>query len=94
MKKETKQTRRLWVGVKGNARTVFRHTGEPTAETCPQFTCAVGPFRTKRGAEYLAKRGGNGNPHCQSVREAERLAAGFLWDMTVRKWIKKSSPTT
>lgn len=68
-------SRRLWVGIKGNTRTVFRFAGEPTGEACPQFACAVGPFRTRRGADYLARHGGNGNPQIQCVRDAERLAA-------------------
>lgn len=65
-------SRRLWVGVKGNSRAVFRHAGEPTAETHPQFSAAIGPFRTKRGAEYMAGFHG-GRSLC--VRDAERLAA-------------------
>lgn len=71
----SRPSRRLWVGIKGNSRTVFRHAGEPTGETHPQFTCAVGPFRTRRGADYLVRHGGNGNPQIQCVRDAERLAA-------------------
>lgn len=66
-------SRRLWVGVKGNSRTVFRHAGEPSAETHPQFTCAIGPFRTRRGADYMAAS--RNAPNCQTVRDAEQLAA-------------------
>lgn len=71
-------SRRLWVGVsfvgplKKQECAVFRHTGTPTAETTPQFSSVIGPFRTKRGAEYMARFSG-GRSLC--VSDAERLAA-------------------
>lgn len=69
-------SRRLWVGINKGVRTVFRHAGEPSAEACPQFICAIGPFRTRRGADFMAGIvTGAGNPHCRCVADAERLAA-------------------
>lgn len=65
-------SRRLWVGVKGNSRTVFRHAGTPTEESTPQFSSVIGPFRTKRGAQYMAGFHG-GRSLC--VSDAEQLAA-------------------
>lgn len=54
---------------------VFRHHEAPTAQSHGQrFGHCVGPFRTKRGAEYMARHG-RSNPHCTTVAEAERLAA-------------------
>ena len=69
-------SRRLWVGVNKGTRTVFRHTGTPTEQSTPQFSSVIGPFRTKRGAEFMAGSvTGMGNPHCRCVADAERLAA-------------------
>jgi len=41
---------------------------------CPEshghlYVAAIGPFRTKQGAEYMVR-----NPLCQTVTEAERRA--------------------
>ena len=38
-----------------------------------EFDFVIGPFITKRGAKFMEKYG-RGNPHCQSVYDAERLA--------------------
>ncbi len=77
---------RLYVGVKvsaftlegqqtGNVRTVFRSPSVPTVSTHGTlYNYCIGPFRTKRGADFMANYGGN-NPHLQTVADAERIAA-------------------
>lgn len=37
------------------------------------YMYSIGPFRTRRGADFMAAYGAN-NPHCQCVADAERLA--------------------
>jgi hypothetical protein len=37
------------------------------------YSAVIGPFSTKRGADFMAKFGRN-NPHLQCVRDAERWA--------------------
>jgi len=55
-------------------REVFTTFLRPIQETHGHLYCAViGPFRTKRGATFMALYG-SGNPHLQCVRDAERLA--------------------
>jgi hypothetical protein len=68
-----KNTTRYYVGVCESKRTAFRSATEPTPETHPQFNAVIGPFRTKRGAEFMRDHGAN-NPHCQTVADAERIA--------------------
>jgi hypothetical protein len=43
------------------------------------YSHVTGPFRTKRGAKFMAKYGRN-NPHCQTVAQAERLAKEEIRD--------------
>lgn len=38
-----------------------------------RYTVVIGPFRTKRAALW-AERYGRGNPHFQTVEDAERLS--------------------
>ena len=85
-----KSRARYWLGLgfAEGRREVFRHVGIPTPELTPQFFACVGPFRTKRGAVFMRDHG-KSNPHCQCVGQAERIAAGFVWDLVLRKWIKK-----
>ena len=81
---------RLYVGlVKDSlARTVFR-TATPNEEKCPRYAALIGPFRTRRAAEWMAHpiRGMN-NPHCVTVRDAERLALKYKgeYNAKTRKW--------
>jgi hypothetical protein len=67
--------KRYYVGLRPNAsRAVFSMAVvEPTQEMCPQYNAVIGPFRTKRGAEFMRDNGA-GNPHCQTVQDAERIA--------------------
>ena len=65
---------RIYVGVDGaSRRRVFRSVDTPTRDSCI-FAAVIGPFRTLRGARFMAEQGG-GNPHCQCVADAERIAA-------------------
>jgi hypothetical protein len=58
----------------GGVRTLERIATDPTEATHgSRFICAVGPFRTLRGARYFAAYG-NGNPHVLTVEDAERGA--------------------
>jgi len=38
------------------------------------YNVAIGPFKTRRAAEYMASPAGINNPHCRSVADAERLS--------------------
>ncbi len=61
------------VGCKAGVRSVFACDYEPSWETHGHLYAAViGPFKTKRGAEFMAGPGYN-NPHCRTVADAERL---------------------
>ena len=53
---------------------MFRANSTPTFATHGEaYVYVIGPFRTRRGADLMAKHGRN-NPHCRCVDEAERLA--------------------
>ena len=52
---------------------IFKSKTEPTRETHGDKYCfAIGPFRTLRAAEFFAQYG-KGNPHLQTVEDAERI---------------------
>ena len=70
-----KKTSRLYVGVpKKGAYQVFRSATTPTQKTHgDRFFAVIGPFRTKAAADIMAKYG-KGNPHLQTVAQAEKLA--------------------
>ena len=56
---------------------LFRSNTEPTQESHgAQYVVVTGPFLTKRGAEFMRDHG-QGNPHCQTVYDAERLARHY-----------------
>lgn len=67
---------KYYVGVRaGNPREVFLSASEPTSESHgKEYGAVIGPFESARGADFMA-RYGEGNPHCQTVEDAERLAA-------------------
>jgi hypothetical protein len=71
--------RRLYVGLTldGTARRkVFACDFTPTEQSHgAEFGAVVGPFRTRRGAEFFAAYS-RGNPHCLTVADAEKLARG------------------
>jgi hypothetical protein len=53
---------------------IFRHSSDPTdVSHGNRYLYVVGPFRTIKGAEFMAEYGDN-NPHCQTVSQAEKLA--------------------
>lgn len=65
---------RVYVGVNGAKREVFRNVGTPTERTHGErYAYVIGPFRTARGAQYMRDYGIQ-NPLCQSVYDAETLA--------------------
>jgi hypothetical protein len=53
---------------------VFRATSLPTQRAYPQFFAVIGPFRTRAGAEFMAKYGPHHPPLLQTVADAERFA--------------------
>lgn len=73
---------RLYLGIGRNPdgtlrRIVFRSDLRPETVTHGHlYSACVGPFRTRRGAEF-ARVHGLGNPHCRSVADAERLARKY-----------------
>jgi len=66
---------KIWVGCrKDGPWEVFRPAIVPTRETHGEiFFACIGPFKTVRGAKWMAKYGKN-NPHGQTVEESERIA--------------------
>ncbi len=64
---------KVYIGHKLGFREIFRSSNTPTSAEFPQFAAVIGPFRTVRGANFMLKHG-YGNPHCQTVSDAERLA--------------------
>jgi|TARA_R110000824_G_scaffold394637_1_gene594614 hypothetical protein len=55
-------------------REVFKAETTPTPTTHGErYYAVIGPFRTRRGADFMAQHG-EANPHCQNVADAERLA--------------------
>jgi hypothetical protein len=69
---------KIYVGCKaGEPRQVFKSVILPTFETHGEtFNAAIGPFRTMRGARFMAEHGA-GNPHCCTVGQAERLGEKY-----------------
>ena len=68
---------RPYVGLErmSNIREVFRYVGAPTALTHgDRYITVMGPFRSMRGAQYVALFGTT-TPPIRSVREAERMAS-------------------
>lgn len=73
-------TSRIYVGLTLDCtgrREVFRAVETPTEQSHgAKYGAVIGPFRTKRGAEFMRDYG-RGNPHCLSVADAERLARKY-----------------
>lgn len=68
---------RYYVGLRADppVREVFRAAQTPTpASHGAQYGAVIGPFVTKRGADWMAQYGGHTNPHLTCVAEAERAA--------------------
>jgi len=70
----TNQTK-PYVGIKKDGtREVFQASQGPTEELYGDlYSAVIGPFRTQRGARFMAEHGAN-NPHVQTVADAERIA--------------------
>ena len=66
---------RAYVGVRRDLRReVFKATRTPTRRRYGRrYAYVVGPFKTVRGARFMADYGAN-NPHCTCVAQAEWLA--------------------
>ena len=68
--------KQYYVGLTGinTKREVFFDFRTPTvAQYGKRYGAVIGPFRTKRGAVFMAEYGAN-NPHCYTVDDAERIA--------------------
>jgi hypothetical protein len=66
-----------WVSSNAGKMELFSSASEPTsASHGDRFAACIGPFRTKRGAVFMARHG-LGNPHCVTVADAERLAKKY-----------------
>ena len=64
-------------GIYYRRRDIFAASETPTEDSHGgRWTMAIGPFRTLRGAAFMATFG-EGNPHCQCVEDAERLGKLF-----------------
>jgi hypothetical protein len=71
--------KRFYLGLRAETplREVFASANEPTELSHGQrYNAVVGPFNTKRGAEFMRDYG-FANPHCRNVAEAERLARRY-----------------
>lgn len=73
-----KPVRRLYLGVRREAGVkhadIFRAAETPTRATHGRsYAMVIGPFRTRRAAEFM--RDTSPNPHVQCVADAERIAA-------------------
>ncbi len=56
----------------------FRAASTPTTESHGHlYNGVTGPFRTKRGCQFMHVFGRN-NPHCLTVSDAERLAKEYV----------------
>jgi len=65
---------KVYVGISRDKLTIFRSETTPTmASHGGEYTYAMGPFRTLRGARYYV-RYGRGNPHTVTVAQCETLA--------------------
>ena len=66
---------RYYVGCRHNGEyEIFRSVDTPLYVTHGKdYVLVIGPFRTKRGAVFMAEHG-RGNPHLQTVADAERYA--------------------
>jgi hypothetical protein len=81
--------RRIYVGKRKDtgARELFRSEVKPTDQTHGDvYAYAIGPFRTVRGATFMAEYGRD-NPHCVTVRDAEMIASGKSYDIVLHKWV-------
>lgn len=66
---------RPYVGIVTDSveRKVFRSIYKPAPDTTGFYVDIIGPFKTVKGARFMADNGYN-NPSCVTVSQAERLA--------------------
>lgn len=63
-----------YVGIRKGEREAFKSETEPTKDSHgSKYAACIGPFRTKRGTEFLVKYG-KGNPHLTDVDTIEKIA--------------------
>ena len=70
--------RRVYVGLLTDSvgREVFKSDCRPTEQTHGhRYGAVIGPFRTVRGAKFMAGPAGLYSPLVQTVADAERIAA-------------------
>lgn len=67
---------KIYVGTKpDHSREVFRSATKPTDESHGKtYLSVTGPFRTVRGAQFMALYQDGSNPHLLTVADAERAA--------------------
>ena len=67
-----------YVGIKRDGmREIFRASDGPTEGLYGTlYVAVIGPFQTVRGAKFM-RDFGRGNPHCQCVADAEKIAKSF-----------------
>ena len=65
----------IYVGIRPDARReVFNADATPVEATHgTRYNACIGPFRTLRGARFMALSGAS-NPHVATVADAERIA--------------------
>jgi hypothetical protein len=62
---------RYYIGYKDTLQELFTSTYKPTEQSHGHlYAAVVGPFRTKRGAQYMLN-----NPYVETVAHAERAAS-------------------
>lgn len=73
-----KMRNRFYVGMRAYAPwEVFKSIVVPISSTHGHlYNAVMGPFRTRRAAEFTAKYG-RGNPHIRHVNDAERIARRY-----------------
>lgn len=67
---------RIYLGLRTDpyTREIFRAASTPTTATHgAKYVAVIGPFQTRRGAEYMRDYGRN-NLHYRTVADAERIA--------------------
>ena len=69
--------KKIYLGYKEGKYEIVRTEVTPTKESHGHlYAGVVGPFRTLRGAKFMQKYG-LGNPHCQTVSQAEKLGKQY-----------------
>jgi hypothetical protein len=88
-----KHSTRLYLGQKVGCKNylsekcyeIFRTSKEPTeASHGHKYSNAIGPFRTKLGAEVMLHA--RGSPTIQTVSDAEKIAKGIKEGKRVKFW--------